>query len=66
MASASNDFDLDSFLEQQSNDDDGSDIPGLNRSLEDVLNDSEEESSSDSSEDDAAKCFLFRNPGFTH
>lgn len=66
MASASDDFDLDSFLEQQSSDDDGSDLPGLNRSLEDILNDSEEESSSDSSEDDAEKRFLFRNPSFTH
>lgn len=66
MASASNDFDLDSFLEQQSSDDDGNDLPGLNRSLEDILDDSEEESSSDGSEDDASKRFLFRNPTFTH
>ena len=66
MASASDDFDLDSFLEQQSSDDDGSDLPRLNRSLEDILNDSEEELSSDSSEDDATKRFLFRNHSFTH
>lgn len=66
MASASDDFDLDSFLEQQSSDDDGGDLPGLNRSLEDILNDSEEESSSDGSEDDAANRFLFRSPSFTH
>jgi hypothetical protein len=57
---------LDSFLEQQSTDNDGNDLPGLNRRLEDILDDSEEESSSESSEYDAAKCFLFRNPTFTH
>lgn len=65
MDPASNDFDLDSFIEQQSSDDDVSDLPGLNRSLEDILNDSEEESSSEGSDDEAAKPFSFRNPTFT-
>ena len=66
MASALDDFDLDSFLEHQSSDDDRSDLPGLNRSLKDTLNDFEEELSSNNSEDDAAKRFLFKNPRFTH
>ena len=66
MASSSDDFDLDSFLEHQSSDDDGRDLPGLNRSLEDILNDSEEELSLDSHEDATAKHFLFKNPSFTH
>ena len=42
-----------------------SDLLGLNHSLEDILNDSEEESSSEGSDDETAKPFLFRNPSFT-
>lgn len=65
MAPASNDFDLDSFIEQQSNDDDVSYLQGLNGSLEDILNDSEVESYSEGFDDETAKPFLFRNPSFT-
>eukprot|EP01018_Ginkgo_biloba_P013146 Gb_27586 [translate_table: standard] len=66
MASTSVEFDLDSFLELQSSDEDGSDLPELDRSLEDILNDSENESSLEDDSGNASESFLFRNPSFTH
>ncbi|GLJ14759.1 hypothetical protein SUGI_0239380 [Cryptomeria japonica] len=65
MASLSNEFDLDSFLELQSSDDDDNDLPALDRSLEEILKDSDDESSSDASENASnPSSYLFRNPNF--